>query len=46
MDSYFQFREAMSHNKEKLKNDNPISLYLNRQADGLPRYILEQSFIF
>ena len=33
----------MSHNHTNITNHNPISLYLNRQADGLLRYILEQS---
>ena len=33
----------MSHNHAKIKNHNPLSLYLDRQAGGLLRYILEQS---
>jgi acetyltransferase-like isoleucine patch superfamily enzyme len=33
----------MTKNKQNTKNNNPISLYLSRQADGLLRYILEQS---
>jgi len=41
--SELHFREAMSHNHANITNHNPLSLYLNRQADGLLRYILEQS---
>lgn len=36
----------MSINKVNTKINNQIGLYLSRQADRLPRYILEQSLFF
>jgi acetyltransferase-like isoleucine patch superfamily enzyme len=32
----------VSQNKQKAKTNSPVSLYLSRQAQGLPRYFLEQ----
>ncbi len=37
------FPEIMPTNKENNPKDNQIALYLKRQADGLLRYILEQT---
>lgn len=36
----------MSQKNKKSQADNPISLYLSRQAEGLFRYIFEQSLFF
>jgi acetyltransferase-like isoleucine patch superfamily enzyme len=46
MDSDFHMQQSVSPNKEKAKINNPIGLYLSRQGDNLPRYILEQSLFF
>jgi acetyltransferase-like isoleucine patch superfamily enzyme len=36
----------VSPDHKKVKTKNPIGLYLSRQADNLPRYILEQTIFF
>lgn len=46
MDGGDHLKLIMSTIKENAKISNPIRLYLNRQADGLARYILEQSIFF
>ncbi len=45
-DLHLQLQQAVSLNKKTSKTNNPIGLYLSRQADSLPRYILEQSLFF
>lgn len=45
-DSDFHFRQAVFSNKVSTKINNPITLYLSRQADTFPRYLLEQSLFF
>ena len=42
----FQLQLTVVPNSDKPKIKNPIGLYLNRQADNLPRYVLEQALYF
>jgi acetyltransferase-like isoleucine patch superfamily enzyme len=46
INSDFHLQQTVSLNNKNLKSNNSIGLYLSRQADRLPRYIIEQSLFF